>query len=282
MGLSCVGDTARQLGAVLGVALTLGVGGCGTTHTSRLARAAPVHRVAAVPTVGRPARIHLWEYAANIVDAGTPRGFVMFRRSSTVIRVTPSSAATLVEREPHAARFASPTARRQWLALGRPEVWTRPGSDITHVGVGQFSFLPTGGLPLTSAQLGGLGGPPNRLAVVLASHLPRFGKRVPAPVLLREYGYLLGWAPLSSAARKAIDRALLALPGVRWCGSADDLIKRRGDALCGADHELKIIAILSKRRTRVLGIDLVLRHVSPLYPGIPVGEVVEADAFSVR
>lgn len=88
------------------------------------------------------------------------------------------------------------------------------------VPAGQFGFLPDGAL-LTYADVMRLPPEPRAIASTVRTHMSS-DARGPG-LLLRQYGFLLGRAPISGVVGAAILRAMAKLPGIRLCGTPEGL-----------------------------------------------------------
>ena len=217
-----------------------------------------------------------------IANAGSADAFVL---SETVVRrvmVMPNSAALIRARVVSPPTFVSRRDWRHWRAAGSPRLpGTARASYSWTLPVGAFSFTPHG-MPVTSQVARRLPASPSALRDELQRLLREpGGARPPAAMLLRQYGFLLGTAPLSRAVRKALVRAIAALPGIYTCDERFARNRRRGNAFCvnGSPTDTEILL------NRTSGVALVVRerlhNLTLLYPNRPVGAVVDSDTFSL-
>jgi hypothetical protein len=219
------------------------------------------------------------QYAPVVVDAGSPSGYIVFRVRDITIDVRSGSAATIAERAVSPYRFASATDRAHWRRHGSPDwVARRTPPSTTRLGAGRFSYVPLEGRPLTLADVRRLPGEAGAIERVIASHLGD-ARPVSADVMLQAEGFLLGWAPLSSAARRALVSALRRTAGGRRCGTGRDPHGGRADLYCATGPDQRTLVLLSRRRSRVLRVQERLARPSRWYPGLPRGRLIESDAF---
>ena len=183
---------------------------------------------------GAPVRYRTIEYSAVVANPGAPGSFTAFVRVARTRTIQPSSAASIDTFPDGPLAFTTRADRARWQAVGSPPLAPGPsGGSLLSLPAGQFSFIPQGST-LTYQQARSLPATPRAL-IQLLSHLRAFaGPRPPANLVLRQLGYLIAAAPLTSAARAAAWRVLAALPGLHLCGSGTDLAHRRGQELASA------------------------------------------------
>jgi hypothetical protein len=213
---------------LLALALAAGVlCGCGATSAGVSRAIHPGEAQTGGPHQGQHReavfRIVVEERAPIVVNSGSPRGFVMVRTVLRTILVTSSSAAIIRERRLGRGSFPSPADRQQWRASGSPPFGARSG--VTQVAAGGFSFLPIAGPPLTLREAERLSPSPNAVRSVVLTHLSAPRSAITAAVLLREYGFLLGWAPLPERTRRAVQPQYMK-PGGYNCALARTLALR--------------------------------------------------------
>lgn len=143
----------------------------------------------------------------------------------------------------------------------------------------EFSFTPQG-TPLTLADLRRLRPFVASIRAAVSRHLsPLFGHPVPAAILLRQYGFLLGTAPLSGTMRAAIVAAARVVPGAYDCGMARDVLGRTGTTVCTTDAGMTTEVILARKRDLALAVEERLSSPSALYPDLHAGRLIEANTF---
>lgn len=262
------------------VILGLAIAGCGGSGRVSATESVPVTKPPARGASPHDVRVRVVEYAATIVNAGTPTAFVLFGTATRDVRVTPTSSATITERQARPARFASERDRLHWQELGRPRLplaGSRP--KITILGPGQFSFLPAAGPPFTYRDVLALGRTARAIRRSIEAHLGGYGPEIPASVLMRQYGFLSGWGPVPPGSRRALNDAMRMLPGVRSCGWGDDILHRRGKVMCEADADEEVDVVINPTDGYVTGVNVKLRRRLGAYPGLKPGRLIEADAF---
>jgi hypothetical protein len=223
------------------------------------------------------------EYAPIVIDAGSALDVVMFRRTASVVAVKASSAATISARPVGTPVFATRASQAHWLALkrrsrGQGTLRLRPST--MHIPVGQFDFLPTGGPVLTFADAASLSDQPLSIAATVRAHIAAPPDAITSAVLLREYSFLLGWAPLKPAARAGVVLAIAHTPGIHVC-SHRPASPRRAVDYCATDSASSISSVLNRTTDRVTLVVMRLPVASPLYPGLKPGTVIQRDSFQV-
>ncbi len=116
---------------------------------------------------------------------------------------------------------------------------------------------------------------------VLASDVARLtGPNPPASLLLRQYGFLLGTAPLDRGLWVAMLDALASLRGIRTCGPRHDPVGRRGYSVCAESGISSVEVVLDPRTGIALATDERLKDTSALFPHVRAGTIVESDTFT--
>lgn len=217
-----------------------------------------------------------------IANAGSSNAFAL---TETVIRaaiVMPDSAAMMRARLASPPTFVSQSDWRNWRAAGSPRLPAMArGSYRWNLPVGAFSFTPHG-TPVTFEVARRLPANPSALEHELRRLLrkPR-GPMPSAAMLLRQYGFLLAAAPLSGAVRKALIRAIAAVPGIHSCDSRFAGDRRRDDAFCVNGSPTSTEVLLNRTSGVALAVRERLHNLTPLYPNRPIGAVVDSDTFSL-
>jgi hypothetical protein len=224
------------------------------------------------------------EYIAHytiVQNAGSEDSFTLFATSITYAVVSPDSSAVVEARDLGPARFASSSDAHRWKVSGRPPLPDRhTTTGYQSFSAGEFSFTPQG-TPLTYGQAQTMPAQPQDVMATIRRHLlPYSGPRVPAELILKQLGFLLAAAPLSRQARKATWLALASLPGARLCGTSTDLLGRRGEGICASVPTEEIEVLVDPFTAQVLAVVQRVLQPTPLFPGIPVGTVVESDTFT--
>jgi hypothetical protein len=266
------------------LAVGLALSGCGGDHAQ--------HR-RPEPNRGLPAQrksrsqntvsFRVLQEAATIINSGSPASLALFSIIDQRVSVAPDSSARIVHLQRGFAQFASRADRERWVRLGRPALpGLRPFRQETKINVGQFSFLPSPGPPLTLADVKLLGGSPNRVRRAIAAHVAAVTRQKPPSVLFRDYAFLLGLAPLRLNARRAVAVDIRKLPGAHSCGRARDLLGRSGLALCLSDGYEEVKVVFDGPADVVLGLSLKLERRLPAYANLRPGRVIEADTFAAH
>ena len=229
---------------------------------------------------GDPVRYRTIEYSAVVANPGAPGSFTAFVRVARTRTIQPSSAASIDTFPDGPPAFTTRADRARWQAAGSPPLAPGPsGGSLLSLPAGQFSFIPQGST-LTYQQARSLPATPRALSIQLLSHLRAFaGPRPPANLVLRQLGYLIAAAPLTSAARAAAWRVLAALPGLHLCGSGTDLAHRRGQELCVGSAGERTEILVSTASGSVLAVEDRLLRPDRMYPLVPSGSVVSSATF---
>jgi hypothetical protein len=222
-------------------------------------------------------QFHDVQYHASFGDTETPSSFTAFVTVDRQFAVSPSSAALITERGRGRARFLSPADERHWRKDGAPHL--DAGLRSLDLPPGAFGFAPQG-LPLTYADAISLPATPAAIQHLIVSLLRwPAGSTPPASLILRQYGFILGTAPLAHRTRAAIAAAVAALPGAHICGRGRDLVGRRGIGVCVDDGYDDIQVLVDARSGAVLAVSQRIPHTSPMYPGLRGGALVQEDVF---
>lgn len=255
--------------------------GCGSKSTPLASSARVQHARYLASSVG----IRDIEYAPFILNPGSTDPVVLFATRTLTITVTSASAARIVDRQTGPWRFASARDRLHWLAQGRrlaPGNSIRPliqlSSGVTNLGPGKFGFLTSAGPPLTLADVRSLGASPDQIRANVGNHLAGGGS-LSAPVLLKEYGFLLGWAPLPQLTRRALVIAMMRTPGAHVCGKGHDALGRTGSLVCAGGGVGQIEVLLDPVSQHVLEVLQRVTRASAAYPGLLRGRLVQSDTF---
>lgn len=210
-------------------------------------------------------------YSATILNAGTRRGAVYMSRAHDTFIVYTNSAAVVARQIVRGPTLAS-TRPRDISSGTRAVAVPREGRGTTErLGPDQFSFMPIASTPMTVEDVRGMRGGRRQTLEAIAAHLPRNGRGPFAGLV--DYAYLLAWAPLAHEARTAVAWLAAHTSGISVCGR-----------MAGV-HELCAASSLERVRVRFgvglrrAAITIRVRRESPLFPGLPVGRVVEADAI---
>lgn len=219
------------------------------------------------------------EYHTIVTNAGAPLGYTLFRTLIRNVVVMPTSAAVIGETADGRARFATRVDEANWRASGSPQLPASRGAIRYALPDGEFSFTPQGAA-LTFQDVLRLVPRPEAIESTLAAALKRQPTTMPpASLLLRQYGFLLGAAPLNRTLRVAVIEAMAALPGLYACGPARDLVGRRGYGVCVQGQMTGIQVILDPRSGVGLATNERLEEPTPLFPHLTVGTLIESDTF---
>jgi hypothetical protein len=222
---------------------------------------------------------HNLTYDAAIYNAGTMRPVVVFDTQMEQVRVGTTSSARSTITVARPSRFASIRARDNWRVEGSPPVLMTPGMRRAGT-IHSFSFLPQGS-GLHYREVRELPATPGAMQNAITAHLrPLAGNNVPPTLMLKAYGFLLATAPLSAGARAAIYVDMASLEGIRSCGQGVDMLGREAVGLCVASDGREVEVLLSPKAGAALAVEQRITATSPLYPGLPVGTLVESNTFS--
>ncbi len=221
-----------------------------------------------------------------VVNPGSSQGYALSQTLADRLTVMPDSSATIREQVLTSPTFLSKTDRKEWKATGEQPY----ASPSNHAGESRRESLPPGGwsftpqgIKLTYAGVRHLPAARPALARDLARLLGARGHALPpAGLSLRQYGFLLAAAPLTRPVRVALLESIGNLPGIHVCG---DLFPSRGphDGAFCVNGDPMGTGILLNPHTGV--VDLVcerLDDLTPLFPRVPVGTLVDSFAFSVE
>jgi hypothetical protein len=279
----------KAIAALTILALGAAIAGCAPTTTTTPPDPSPAQHLAeslaeqatatVTPSSGpeTPVRYRTVDYSAAVVNAGTPGGFTAFVTVKRTITVQPSSAATITTADDGTLTFTTPADRANWTAAGHPALTPADGTWSTPPG--QFSFTPQGST-LTYQQAITLPTQPAALTTQLLGHLrPYAGAQPPAMLILRQLGYLIATAPLTSPTRAAAWRAIALLPGLHLCGPGTDLAARHGQTLCADAGGEQTRILIDPATGAVLAVEQHLLQPSPLYPTVPGDTLTESATF---
>jgi hypothetical protein len=225
---------------------------------------------------GASVRLRLIEYSASISDAGMRGAYTAFMTITRTFVVQPSSAAIVDTSVDGRMTFPTPTDQQIWTAAGSPTLSSANGR--TALAAGEFSFIRQG--VLTYQQAVDLLGTPAGLTTQILGRLrSHAGNNPPATVVLRQLGYLIATAFLSTFARSAAWHAVASVTGLRLCGSGTDLSGRRGEGLCADSQGEEVEVIIDAYTGSVLAVEERLLQQSPLYPHVPAGSVIGSTTF---
>lgn len=231
--------------------------------------------------IGAAVRFRIIQSAAVIDDAGSPDSYTAFVTVTEIITVQPTSAADVEIVSATPPSFTTPNGRAHWQAAGSPRLApTVTRGPVELAPPGQFSFAPQGST-LTYQQARALPSTPQALTAQLRGDLqPYAGADPPSALILRQLGYLIANAPLTTATRAAAWRALAALPGLHLCGPGTDLAGRHGTGICADDGNDEVEVLVDTGTGAVLAEEDRILKQSPLYPTVPAGSLTEATAFA--
>lgn len=198
------------------------------------------------------------------------------------MRVRLNSSATILEKAVRPLTFATHADLVNSRATGGHLLSNHPrASHRWTLPAGLFSFAPHGE-PVTFQRVLRLPKAQSDLSRQLARLLSGGDASLvlPAALRLREYGFLLGTAPLNRAVRKAILEAIASLPGIKLCTAKFAKQRAKDDGFC-VDGDPSSTEVLIDSHT---GVAVVVRErltkVTPLYPHMRVGALVDSDSFS--
>ena len=219
-------------------------------------------------------RIRTSESRTVVFNATSANAFTLIGSAIRTTTVTSRSAAQVVETD-LPPRFATAASAAAWRLSGTPNpIPVRTTGLRLRVGPGRFGFLPEG-TPLTYSDVMRLPPDPAAIARAIRAHTPTDAQG-PA-LLLRQYAFLLGRAPVTGAVRGAILSAMAELPGIRLCAPPQG---RFVDVCIDAAND-RYEALIDPRNGTLVAIQQRILAPSPLFPTLQSGFVVERDAFSV-
>lgn len=227
-----------------------------------------------------PVRFRTIDTFAVITNSGLPGAYTAFVTVSRRTTVRPSSAASVDTFDHGPPRFTSASDHALWRAAGSPSLAQAPaGGRILSLSAGQFSFIPQGAT-MTYRQARFLPRSTEAFSAELLNHLrPYAGNHPPATLEIKQLGYLIATAPLSSAARAAAWQAVASLPGLRLCTLGADPAGRRGQGVCVDDSEDEMEMLVDTTTGAVLEVQDRLLRQGPLYPLVSAGTVIESTTF---
>lgn len=218
-------------------------------------------------------------YFAIVRNAGSPSGFTVFAEDARDVRTSSSSPAVIHISAISAPAFAAASERARWRAAGSPPLPPVSQATTFSLPAGKFSFTPQG-IPLTYQEALSLPTSARAMSAALAAHLAPIGGPHPlANVRLKQLGFLLATAPLPTAVRATAWSALGSAPGLHRCGTASDLVGRRGQAVCADAQGEEVTVLIDAAQDSVLAVGQRLLTPSPLYPGVPRGGSIGSDTF---
>jgi hypothetical protein len=211
--------------------------------------------------------------------------FTMFGTMSLDYEVSPDSSAMMREKMVETPRFANQVDKARWVAAGEPRL---PNKDshyrLISIPTGQFSFIPKGA-PLTSEDVAHLSDVPGEIELAITERLrAAVAASVDPGTMLKEFGFLLGQAPLAGGIQRAIWDLIARLPGIHTCGQSSDLLDRRGVGVCAdttAPIGMRVELLVDPESGRPLAIIERLIRQTPAFPTLPAGSVVELATFGL-
>lgn len=229
-----------------------------------------------------PIEFHDREYVLEIMNAGSPTAYSLAATVIRSFRVMSDSSATAREWVVKPARFVSRLAWRHWRASGSPRIpdgrraayeWTLPSND--------FSFTPHGAI-VTFQRIRSLPSSPAAVARAFSA-LASVGENDPTSyaTLLRQYGFVLGTAPLSGRTRRAVLGAMALLPRVSLCGQTITRGRVRAETFCVAATPTRAEVVLNPWNGVVRAVRERLLKPAILYPDIKPGDLVSSDTFAL-
>jgi hypothetical protein len=217
---------------------------------------------------------------AVITNSGLPGAYTVFVTVSRTTTVQPSSAASIETFDHSPPRFTSASDHALWRAAGSPSLAQAPaGGRILSLSPGQFSFIPQG-TTMTYQQARFLPQSAGAFSAELVNHMRSYaGSDLPATLELKQLGYLIATAPLSSAARAAAWQVLASLPGLHLCTLGSNLSGRRGQGVCVDNREDEMEILVDKTTGSILEVQDRLLQPEPLYPMVLAGTIIESTTF---
>lgn len=231
-----------------------------------------------------PVRFGDVQYGLIITNAGSPNAFSAEQTVERELTVMPDSAARIREWVLTSPRFLSKPDRLRWQASGR-QPYASPAdhagaSSRSELPAGAFSFTPQG-KKVTFAGVRHLPTSPGALIRGLTQLFSTHDHQTPpAAFILRQYGFLLATAPLTRGARQAILRAVGSLPGIHMCNALFPAHRPSGDAFCVNGDPAGTEILLDPQSGVALVVCERLDDLTPLYPHMAVGTLVDSDTFS--
>lgn len=226
------------------------------------------------------------QYELLITNAGSPDAFTAHETVATELTVMPDSSARAREQVLAPPRLATRIDRLHWQASGRRPYASHSddagASSHSKLPAGAFSFTPQG-IGVTFWRVRHLPMSPQALSHVLTGLLTLRGRPAPpGAVILRQYGFLLAAAPLTRSERKAVLEAIGSLPGVHTCARLFVRDDPQGDAFCVDGDPTGTEVVIDPRTGVALVVGERLDDLTPLYPNMVVGSVVDADSFTLQ
>ena len=219
-------------------------------------------------------RIHITEYSADIFNPGSAYAFTLLGTTLRTTTVTDQSAAEISDTY-LPLHFANAASAAAWRFSRTPNpIRTGPTGKRRRIPAGIFGFLPQGP-PLTYAEVMRLPSVAGVIANVVRAHTEPRSRT--AALLLRQYAFLLGTAPVSAAVRAAILRAMANLPGIALCAPA----KARFADVCLTEGSDRYEVVIDIQHGTLVAVVQRLMAASPLFPTVAPGSVVERDAFRI-
>jgi hypothetical protein len=225
------------------------------------------------------------EYQLIFTNAGSPNAFTANQTVSEELTVMPDSSATRRERVLTSPTFLTKNDRLHWDAAGKPPY----ASPTDHAGAEYRSRIPAGawsftprGIAVTFKRARDFPTSPAALSQEVVRLLDAAQPEPPPTSILRQYGFLLATAPLTRAARRAIFEAIAKMPRIHLCGALFGTHRPRGEAFC-LNGDPTSTGILIDPRTGVARVvSERVNHLTPLYPNMAVGALVDSDVFSLQ
>lgn len=219
------------------------------------------------------------QYALEIANAGSPNAYTLASTVLRAVRVMRDSSATINVWLVKRPAFVSRAARMRWKASGSPPLpEERSATSSWTVPPRSFSFTPQGA-PLTFEEARGLPSSPTAVAQRFRTLLSAHGKSVEAALLLRQYGFVLGTAPISRWARIGVLRAMAMLSRLFVCGHTPSRAGKRADIFCVRGSPTQTEVVLNPQNGVALAVRERLEEPATLYPNIAVGDLVDSDTF---
>lgn len=214
------------------------------------------------------------ELYTDVYGAGRHGTITAFGRAVRTVTARPDGSATIQIRDEAGPLFPSAAMAARWRAAGSPMLAAaQHGEQEMDVPSG-YSFLPDGtrlgysevlALPRTAAGV----------HAIVAQHLQPLGSD---PVLLlKDYAFLLGAAPLSASARHATIQAIDAIDDRTRNMPAPSACATR---TCATDEgQTAVLALSNQPRSPKVILSIRLSGPSRFYPGLTAGTTVERYEF---
>jgi hypothetical protein len=226
-------------------------------------------------------RSKMLEYYTDVYAPQSRYAITTFGWSLRTVIARADEAAAITRHNVSGTIFPSKAMRARWVAANMPQLATS-SRETEHIRVpaAVFSFLPVG-TPLTYQQVLRLPDTPQGVAQTLIAHLPPDARD--SVLVLKDYAFLLGAAPISETVRRALVKAIYALRGVQRCdGGRQSHAPSEGDstAVCAISSGFGIRLTFNANGRGAVDIVMSLASASHYYPGMSAGAVVERCDFS--